>query len=72
MNNAVPAPAVWKKDAELGIAFFCSKCHRFVCSTGYCDCGAYVNLNLPKEEYKGKAKWENYSRRQKNEQRNPF
>lgn len=28
MNNAIPA--VWKKDAELGIAYFCSKCHRFV------------------------------------------
>lgn len=60
MNNVIPA--VWKKDAELGVAYFCSKCHRFVCSTGYCDCGAYVDLNLPKVEHKGKVKWENYRR----------
>ncbi len=50
-------PAVWKEDKELGWAYFCSKCHRFTCASGKCKCGAYVDLNLPKEEYKGKVRW---------------
>lgn len=55
--------AVWKYDNELGTAYFCSKCHRFVCSNGLCDCGADIDLNLPKEQYHGKVNWENYMRR---------
>jgi len=58
-------PAVWKEDKELGIAYFCSVCHRFVCSDGKCDCGAYVDMSLPKEHYEGRVRWENYCDRRK-------
>ena len=55
-------PAMWKEDSELGYAFVCSRCHRFVCMNGKCDCGANVDLSLPKEHYTGKINWENYTR----------
>ena len=55
--------AVWKPDQELGIAYFCSKCHRFVCDSRTCDCGAEVDLGLPKEKYEGPVKWDNYRRK---------
>lgn len=61
MCERMKVPAVWKGDKELGIAYFCSQCHRFVCFSGRCDCGAEVDLNLPKEHYSGKATWENYA-----------
>jgi len=31
-----------------------------VCSDGKCDCGAYVDMSLPKEHYEGRVRWENY------------
>lgn len=58
-------PAVWKEDKNLGIAFFCSNCKRFVCSSGSCDCGKYVDINLPKRKYNGPVKWLNYTSKSK-------
>ncbi|MDF2609065.1 MAG: hypothetical protein K0R92_539 [Lachnospiraceae bacterium] len=52
--------ALWKYDGELGIAYFCPDCKRFVCSDGKCDCGTEIDLSLPKTKYCGKVKWENY------------
>lgn len=57
-NETESVPAVWKEDRELGYAYFCSVCHRFVCMSGKCKCGAYVDLELPKEHYTGRVKWE--------------
>mgnify|MGYP001414010227 CR=1 FL=1 len=49
--------AIWKYDNELGIAYFCPDCKRFICSSGKCKCGNYVDLDLPKKQYKGKVNW---------------
>lgn len=49
---------VWKEDSELGIAFFCPDCKRFVCMDGKCKCGAEIDLSLPSKKYTGKVKWE--------------
>lgn len=65
-SNNPKVAAVWKEDADLGIAYFCSRCYRFVCSNGKCDCGAYVDLNLPMEHYTGRVNWRNYTKRSDN------
>ena len=52
--------ALWKYNNELGIAYICPNCHRFVCSSDYCDCGTLINLDLPKKQYFGKVRWDNY------------
>lgn len=53
--------ALWKYDVELGIAYFCPDCKRFVCTDSIpCDCGTEINLDLEKQEYKGKVSWNNY------------
>jgi len=52
--------ALEKIDNELGIAYICPNCHIFVCSSDYCDCGTLINLDLPKKQYFGKVRWDNY------------
>lgn len=50
-------PVLWKYDSEYGIAYYCSACKRFVCSSGTCECGAIVNINMViNKEYKGKTR----------------
>lgn len=49
--------ALEKIDKELGYAYFCPDCKRFVCVSGKCKCGTEVDLNLPKIRYEGKVKW---------------
>ena len=51
------AAALWKYDTDLGIAFFCPDCKRFICSSGKCKCGTEINLNKPKKKYSGKIRW---------------
>ncbi len=48
---------LWKYDNELGIAYFCPKCKKFLCDNEKkCECGQEINWNK-KYEYKGKVKW---------------
>ena len=49
--------ALWKYDKELGIAFFCPDCKKFVCKSGKCECGSEIDLSLPKTKYTGKVKF---------------
>lgn len=49
--------ALWKYDKELGIAFLCSDCKKFICVSGKCECGAKINLSMPKIKYTGKVKF---------------
>lgn len=49
--------ALWKYDKELGIAFLCPDCKRFIYATGKCKCGSEIDLSLPKAKYKGKVKF---------------
>lgn len=49
--------ALWKHDKELGIAFFCPDCKKFVCVSGKCKCGAEIDLSLPATAYQGKVKF---------------
>jgi len=53
--------ALWKYDIELGIAYVCPDCKRFVCSSSKCDCGSEINLDLPTKRYRGKVNWDNYN-----------
>ena len=48
--------ALWKYDKDLGIAFFCPDCKKFVCRSGKCECGTEIDLSLPKIKYEGKVK----------------
>lgn len=48
-NKSTKVPAVWKEDKELGIAYFCNICHRFVCSNMKCDCGADIERRHSKD-----------------------
>ncbi|MBD5549492.1 MAG: hypothetical protein HDQ97_19290 [Lachnospiraceae bacterium] len=50
--------ALWKYDRELGIAYFCPDCKRFVCVSGKCKCGSEIDLSLPTKKYTGKVKWD--------------
>ena len=50
--------AVWKYDKELGIAYFCSHCKHFVCASGMCQCGAVIDLELPKKRFRGRVYFE--------------
>lgn len=49
--------ALWKYDKELGFAFFCPDCKKFACKSGKCECGTWIDLNLPKIAYSGKVKF---------------
>lgn len=49
--------ALVKEDKELGYAFFCPDCKRFVCVSGKCKCGTSIDLSLPKIKYTGSVKW---------------
>ena len=49
--------ALVKIDKELGYAYFCPNCKRFICTSGKCKCGTYIDLDLPAIPYKGKVKW---------------
>lgn len=48
--------ALWRYDKELGIAFFCPGCKRFMCFSGKCECGSEIDISLPKTKYTGKVK----------------
>lgn len=52
------AAALMKQDKELGYAYFCPTCKRFICVSGKCKCGTEVDLELPKIKYEGKVRWE--------------
>ena len=52
--------ALWKYNDQLGIAYVCPDCHRFVCSSNKCDCGTLIDLELPATQYRGKVRWDNY------------
>lgn len=46
-----------KYDTELGWAYFCPNCKKFLCSqVSKCDCGQEINWSNP-IQYKGKVKW---------------
>jgi len=49
---------LWKYDTELGVAYFCPKCKKFLCSSTEkkCKCGQKINWDK-KDEYKGRVKW---------------
>ena len=48
---------LWKYDSELGIAYFCPECKKFLCSeVQVCECGQEISWENPKK-YKGKVKW---------------
>jgi hypothetical protein len=48
---------LWKYDKELGIAFFCPQCKKFLCSNEEeCECGQKIDWEN-EVEYKGKVKW---------------
>ena len=49
--------ALKKYDRELGIAFFCPDCKKFVCVSGKCECGSEIDLSLPAAAYQGKVKF---------------
>ena len=49
--------ALVKLDKELGYAYFCPDCKRFICTSGKCKCGTEIDLDLPVIPYKGKVKW---------------
>lgn len=49
---------LWKYDPELGWAYFCPNCKKFLCSKqNKCDCGQEIDWNHS-VEYKGKVKWD--------------
>ena len=50
---------LWKYDKELGIAYFCPNCKKFLCTArNKCIyCGQRINWRT-KESYKGKVEWE--------------
>lgn len=48
---------LWKYDCELGIAFFCPSCKRFVCIFGKCKCGEEIDLSIKAVKYHGKVKF---------------
>lgn len=52
--NFLQVAALWKYDFDLGIAFCCPKCKRFICSSGNCRCGINIDLDKPKKRYNGK------------------
>ncbi|EQB4335446.1 hypothetical protein ACYJ2V_001133 [Clostridium botulinum] len=47
---------LWKYDKELGIAYFCPHCKKFLCSEQKCECGQEIDWD-GQDEYKGKVKW---------------
>lgn len=48
---------LWKYDQELGIAYFCPNCKKFLCGhEERCECGQEINWDS-KDEYKGPVKW---------------
>jgi len=47
---------LWKYDNELGIAYFCPNCKRFICGEEVCECGQELDYNKPKK-YTGKVKF---------------
>ncbi len=49
---------LWKYDSELGWAYFCPSCKKFLCCSSdiKCECGQEINWNK-QDEYKGKVKW---------------
>lgn len=49
---------LWKYDSELGIAYFCPNCKKFLCDSSKkkCECGQEINW-VKKDEYKGPVKW---------------
>lgn len=47
-----------KTDPELGYAYFCPVCKRFLCSGDSCQfCGASIDWAAEKVVYSGKVKW---------------
>ena len=55
-NDKLKKAALWKYDRELGIAYFCPDCKKFICVSGTCECGAEIDLSLPALKYTGKVK----------------
>ncbi len=48
---------LWKFDSELGIAYFCPGCKKFLCDNEKkCECGQEINWDSS-YEYKGKVRW---------------
>lgn len=48
---------LWKYDSELGWAYFCPNCKKFLCGhEKKCECGQEINWDN-KVEYRGKVKW---------------
>jgi len=48
---------LWKYDNELGIAYFCPECKKFLCGNEKkCECGQEINWNSS-DKYKGKVRW---------------
>jgi hypothetical protein len=45
--------ALQKYDREVGTAFFCPNCKRYICVSGKCKCGTEIDLSLPKIKYTG-------------------
>ena len=48
--------ALWKYDKELGIAYFCPKCKRFICMNYCYNCKEKVDTSNA-EKYDGRVKW---------------
>ncbi len=46
-----------KKDKEAGFILVCSNCKRYVSKSGKCECGCYVDLELPSKPYYGRVRW---------------
>ena len=51
------AKVLWKEDEIDGIIYVCPKCKTYVCGSKKCDrCGAELEYEGQKEEYKGRVK----------------
>ncbi|WP_394884964.1 hypothetical protein [Clostridium butyricum] len=48
---------LWKYDDELGIAYFCPMCKKFLCGNeNKCSCGQKINWSSPKKS-NSKIQW---------------
>lgn len=48
---------LWKYDSELGWAYFCPNCKKFLCChEKKCECGQEISWDNP-VQYKGNVKW---------------
>lgn len=47
---------LWKYDSELGWAYFCPNCKKFLNGEKKCDCGKEIDWSHS-VQYKGKVKW---------------